>query len=156
NVTFEFSSLEFSDPESIRYAYRLDPHDEQWIEASASHRLATYTDLHAGEYRLRVRASRQGAPWGDNVADLALRVLPAPWASPAAYAVYALALIALAAMTFAAARAALHRRTTVQETIRRSAERLKLALWGSGAELWDVDMTTGRMVRENRLAHLAA
>ena len=34
-------------------------------------------------------------------------------------------------------------------------ERLKLALWGSGAELWDIDLPSGAMHRENRLEHLA-
>jgi PAS domain S-box-containing protein len=33
-------------------------------------------------------------------------------------------------------------------------ERLRLALWGSRAELWDVDMTSGEITRDGRLQHL--
>jgi ligand-binding sensor domain-containing protein/signal transduction histidine kinase len=156
NVTFEFSALEFSDPESVRYAYRLDGHGEQWIETDASRRLATWTDLPPGTYQLQLRARQQGQPWVESATPIELRVLPPPWASPTAYALYALATAFTLLMVFLLARGALRRRYAVQEAMRHSAERLKLALWGSGAELWDVDLRSGRMVRENRLAHLAA
>ncbi|HSC09984.1 MAG TPA: two-component regulator propeller domain-containing protein, partial [Rhodanobacteraceae bacterium] len=156
NVTFEFGALEYSDPESIQYAYRLDGHDEQWIETSASRRLATYTDLPAGTFHLRVRARHSGENWAENAAGIDIRVLPAPWASPLAYAIYAAALILAVVLALLAARTVLRRRRTVQEAMRHSAERLKLALWGSGSELWDVDLRDGRMVRENLLPHLAA
>ncbi len=39
--------------------------------------------------------------------------------------------------------------------IKEGEERLRLALWGSRAELWDIDMTTGRITREGGLPHLA-
>ncbi|HEX3125068.1 MAG TPA: two-component regulator propeller domain-containing protein [Rhodanobacteraceae bacterium] len=156
NVTFEFGALEYSDPESVQYAYRLDGHDEQWIETSASRRLATYTDLPSGAYHLHVRARHSGENWAENAAGIDIRVLPAPWASPLAYAIYAAALALAAVLSLLAARTVVRRRNAVQEAMRHSAERLKLALWGSGSELWDVDLRDGRMVRENLLPHLAA
>src|SRR5690606_34737271 len=33
--------------------------------------------------------------------------------------------------------------------------RLKLSLWGSGGELWDIDLQTRSMVRDNMLMNLA-
>ena len=156
NVTFEFGALEYSDPESVQYAYRLDGHDDQWIETSASRRLATYTDLRAGPYHLRVRARHSGENWAENAAGVDVRVLPPPWASPMAYAIYVAALVLAAVLILMIARTVLRRRSAVQEAMRHSAERLKLALWGSGSELWDVDLRDGRMVRENLLPHLAA
>jgi signal transduction histidine kinase/ligand-binding sensor domain-containing protein len=156
NVTFEFSALDYTDPESMRYAYRLDDHDGQWIETTASRRLATYTDLAAGSYRLRLRVRPQGGDWVESATPIEIRVLPAPWRSTLAYAVYAAALTLLALIVWRFVRANLRRRAAVQEAMRHGAERLKLALWGSGSELWDVDLMTGRMVRENRLQHLAA
>jgi len=156
NVTFEFGALEYSDPESVQYAYRLDGHDEQWIETSASRRVATYTDLRPGPYHLRVRARHSGENWAENSAGVDVRVLPPPWASPLAYAIYALVAVLAAVLILLTARTVLRRRSAVQEAMRHSAERLKLALWGSGSELWDVDLRDGRMVRENLLHHLAA
>lgn len=38
--------------------------------------------------------------------------------------------------------------------IKEGEERLRLALWGSRAELWDIDMTSGSIIREGRLPHL--
>ncbi len=158
NVTFEFSALAFSDPESIHYAYRLDGHDKQWIETPSSRRLATYTDLAPGRYTLRVRARHDGSIWGADAPEavVGLQVQPAPWASPRAYLVYALAALALVLLASLQMRITLRRRRAVQEAIRLSEERLKLALWGSGSELWDIDLVTGHMHRENQLDHLAA
>lgn len=155
NVTFEFAAPSFGDPEGVQYAYRLAGHDSQWIETAASRRLATYTDLPAGHYALQVRARSGGSPWSDPPASVDITVDPAPWVSPRAYALYALALLTLLALAVLQARAAMRRRHAVQESIRLSEERLKLALWGSGSELWDLDLATGRMHRDNQLPHLA-
>ena len=155
NVTFEFSGGVFSDPESIRYAYRLEGHDRSWIDTPSSRRLATYTDLSPGDYSLRVRARRDGGVWSDAPA-ISVRVLPSPWASPFAYSMYGLGLLVLALLAGLQLRAGMRNRRQVQESIRASEERLKLALWGSGSELWDVDLLSGQLHRENQLDHLAA
>lgn len=155
NITFEFSALVFSDPDSLRYAYRLDGHDLQWIETPSSRRFATYTDLAAGGYALRVRARHQGGQWTESLQGVDVRVKPAPWASPLAYAMYALALLGVIALTTLQIRVNTRRRRLVQESIFLSEERLKLALWGSGSEMWDIDLATGKMRRDNQLDHLA-
>ena len=153
NVTFEFGALAFADPASVLYAYRLDPHDTRWIETPSTRRLATYTDLAPGTYALSVRARRAGGEWSDPT-RVDIHVQTAPWASPAARAVYALALLALALLVGLRLRANLRVRRAHQEAIRLSEERLKLALWGSGSELWDADIATGSVHRENQLDHL--
>ena len=155
NVTFEFGAQAFADPEGVQYAYRLQGHDVQWIETPANRRLATYTDLPPGSYALQVRARNDGAEWSDPPASVDVLVQPSPWASPRAYVLYALALLGLIAIVAWQARANLRRRRAVQESIRLSEERLKLALWGSGSELWDIDLATGRMHRDNQLDQLA-
>jgi len=142
-------------PTSLRFAYRLDPHDPDWIETDAGLRAATYTRLPPGEYSFRVRARYPGQPWGTTEAGLALVVKPAPWLSTGAIVAYVAAALALLAALWRRARAARRQREAVQETIRQSEERLKLALWGSGSELWDIDLGTGRMHRDNELQHLA-
>ncbi|MEO8672175.1 MAG: two-component regulator propeller domain-containing protein [Tahibacter sp.] len=156
NVTFEFAAFDFSNPESIQYSYRLDGHDQQWIETPASRRFATYTDLNAGSYELRIRARHDGQDWSHQEARIKVEVAPAPWASPRAYAAYAMTALLLIYLSGLRVRANLRRRALGQEAIRLSEERLKLALWGSGSELWDIDLRTGRMHRENKLEYLAA
>ncbi|HET9033489.1 MAG TPA: two-component regulator propeller domain-containing protein [Dokdonella sp.] len=155
NVTVEFAALDFTDPESIEYSYRLDGHDQRWIETSSSRRFATYTDLDAGNYRLRLRTRRSGQAWGEKEFIVDINVAPSAWASPRAFAAYLAALIALAWLIAIWVRASLHRRAQAQNAIRLSEERLKMALWGSGSELWDLNLQTQKMVRENRLEQLA-
>ncbi len=43
-----------------------------------------------------------------------------------------------------------------EEALRVSEERLKLSLWGSGDELWDIDLATGDIKRENALPETSA
>lgn len=142
-------------PSSLRFAYRLDPHDADWIETDSDLRTATYTRLSPGRYTFRVRARYPGQAWGDGEAMLPLQVRPAPWFSHAALIAYAVGALALVGIFWSRARKARSDREAVQETIRQSEERLKLALWGSGSELWDIDLATGRMHRDNELEHLA-
>ena len=155
NISFKFGALGFGDPESIEYAYLLEGHDRDWI-SSGPLRLATYTDLRSGDYRLRVRARRDGDTWSEHEAVLGIHVSPAPWFSPLAFAAYAAAASLLALIVFWRARENHLRQMRAQEAIRVSEERLKYALWGSGGELWDYDIATGKLVRENRLEHLRA
>lgn len=155
NVTFEFSALSFGAPDSLRYAYRLAGHDQQWIETSSSRRFATYTDLAAGHYTLRVRARHDGGAWAEAAQGVDIRVLPAPWASPLAWVIYAFALVSFIALMAFWLRTNSRQRRAVAETVRLSEERLKLALWGSGSEMWDIDLATGQMRRDNQLDHLA-
>jgi signal transduction histidine kinase/ligand-binding sensor domain-containing protein len=156
NVGFEFSGLGFSDPESIEYAYQLEGHDTDWINTGASRRYANYTNLAPGDYRLRVRARRDGDAWNEQVASLSVRMLPAPWLSPLAVLGYCAALLLLAGYVGWRTRESLRRQAYAQRAVRASADRLKLALWGSGGELWDVDMRSGAILRENRIEYLAA
>ena len=57
-------------PAGLRFAYRLDPHDADWIETDAALRTATYTRLPPGDYRFRVRARYPGHPWREKEATL--------------------------------------------------------------------------------------
>ena len=155
-LTVSFGAPTAAAPSAVRFGYRLDPHDADWIDTDASLRSATYTGLPAGEYRLRVRARYAGEPWGEQEASLSLKVLPAPWWSPGAKLAYFGVLALLAVLAWQRVMAQRRRREAAQRAIRDSEERLKLALWGSGAELWDIDLPSGAMHRENRLEHLAA
>ncbi|MEO5559876.1 MAG: two-component regulator propeller domain-containing protein, partial [Dokdonella sp.] len=142
-------------PGSLTFAYRLEPHDTDWIETDASLRTATYTRLAPGDYRLRVRARYPGQAWSKEEASIDLSVLPAPWWSGWAKLAYALLVTSLVALVALKLRRNRREREQVQNTVRQSEERLKLALWGSGAELWDIDLSSGVLRRDNQLDHLA-
>ncbi len=155
NVSFQFGTTDFADPNSIDYEYRLIGHDLNWIKTNVSKRFAIYTDLEAGSYRLEVRARRDGTQWSP-ATTLKVRVLPAPWLSPLALSGYLIGLLIILGITGWRTRRDLAQRTRAREAIRLSEARLKYALWGSGGELWDLDLDSGKIFRENRLDEIAA
>jgi signal transduction histidine kinase len=71
SISVEFSALDYSAPERNRYAYRLDGYNKDWINTDSSRRLASYTNLPPGDYRLRLRGSNR-----DGVLSLQERVIP--------------------------------------------------------------------------------
>jgi diguanylate cyclase (GGDEF)-like protein len=95
-VAAEFASLDYSAPQRLRYAYKLDGFDRDWIETDALHRTATYTNLPPGTYTLRVRGTNRLGAW--SASELALRIVALPawyetWWFRALLALLAIALV---------------------------------------------------------------
>lgn len=55
NFTIDFFVPDFRDPENIRYEYKLEGFDTEWI-SSADRRSAIYTNIPPGKYTFNVRA----------------------------------------------------------------------------------------------------
>ena len=87
--TLEFAALDFTDPPSNQYAYRLEGLHDDWIEIGSRNE-ATFTNLEAGRYVFQVRGSNADGVWNETGASLAIRVHPVPWLSLWALALYAL------------------------------------------------------------------
>jgi diguanylate cyclase (GGDEF)-like protein len=77
DISVEFSSLDYSAPQALRYAYKLDGYDRDWINTDAQHRLASYTHLSPGDYTLEVRGSNRLGVWSSHVLRLNVHALPA-------------------------------------------------------------------------------
>lgn len=78
SVTIAFSALNFSAPEKIKYAYRLDGVERTWNYID-NRRLITLTNLSPGSYTLHVKATNQAGVWQDEQGTtLQITVLP-PW-----------------------------------------------------------------------------
>ncbi|MCJ8270288.1 MAG: ATP-binding protein, partial [Psychrosphaera sp.] len=92
-VAFEFSALDYRNPQKNRYAYKLEGFDQYWIKADANIRRATYTNLPSGNYTLRVKASNADGYWNERGVSLDIVVLSAPWFSWWAWLFYALAVL---------------------------------------------------------------
>jgi len=61
--SLEFAALDYSDPGRCRYAFWLEGFDSGWIETGAAARVASYSNLGPGHYRLRVKASNRSGLW---------------------------------------------------------------------------------------------
>jgi len=93
-ITLRFAALDFADPRSNRYEYKLDGFDNDWVRAD-ERRAATYTNLPGGHYVFRVRASNSDGVWSTQGLALPIEVAPSPWLSPWAWGAYALLLMLL-------------------------------------------------------------
>lgn len=96
----EARALSFANPAANRYQFRLDGFDRDWVDAEHGERV--YSQLASGGYRLQVRAANADGVWTDLAPALPVSVARAPWATPLAYALYALATL-LAALAMLAA-----------------------------------------------------
>lgn len=77
SLKVEFAALDYSSPERNRYAYRLLSFDPDWITTDPNVRLASYTNLPPGEYKLELRGSNRDGRWST---PLRLPVVvPAMW-----------------------------------------------------------------------------
>jgi len=77
SLAVEFAALDYSAPELNQYAYQLEGYDHGWITTDASRRLAAYTNLPPGDYRLRLRGSNRAGVWVEKELIVPIRVLPA-------------------------------------------------------------------------------
>jgi len=75
--TIEFSSLDFRAPDQIKYRYKLEKIDENWLEIG-NRRSVTYSHLPAGTYTFKVQGSNSLGIWNDKVRELTIKILP-PW-----------------------------------------------------------------------------
>jgi len=76
SLNFEFSSLDYSFPNSNQYAYRLKGFDEEWTYVDYKNRRATYTNLSPGNYQFEVKATNRLGVWSDTAAVIGFQVLP--------------------------------------------------------------------------------
>lgn len=93
--TLEFSALDYTIPGNIRYRYKLDGYNSTWLETDELNRRATYTNLPAGSYDLRVKATNADGVWSKREAVLRLNIKPPPWLSWWAKSLYALLALSL-------------------------------------------------------------
>ena len=77
-VTFSFAALSYCSPDKNQYAYKLEGFDGDWNYVGNQTK-ATYTNLPAGSYKLRVKATNNDGVWSDHEATLKIVVHPPLW-----------------------------------------------------------------------------
>ncbi len=97
--TIDFSALDFFIPNKVKYKYKLEGFDAEWIQATDKQYSVTYTNLNAGDYYFKVKASNNDGVWNENSTQLHIKVLPPFYATKLAYLIY-LSLFLLALVLF--------------------------------------------------------
>lgn len=76
--SFEFASMDFSDPRKNRFMYMMEGVDEDWI-LSGERNFASYTKIDPGDYLFRVRGTNSDGLWSDQEVSLRVVITPPLW-----------------------------------------------------------------------------
>lgn len=75
NFEICFSALEYSSPDKVMYAYKIDELDKEWnIENRQNY--VRYNNLMPGNYTFRIRCTDTDGTWSDEEAVLRIRIHP--------------------------------------------------------------------------------
>ena len=77
-LEIHYTALSFSAPEKVRFKYRMDGLDSDWIDGGTK-RVADYSYLAHGHYQFQVQACNNDAVWNTHGASLDLIILPYFW-----------------------------------------------------------------------------
>lgn len=90
-----YASLSYCTPEKNQYAYKLEGFDKDWNYVGSQNK-ATYTNLPAGTYVFKVKATNNDGIWSDQEANLKITIHPPfYWSTTSKILYFILACIAL-------------------------------------------------------------
>lgn len=95
HIEISFSALEFTHSDKIRFMYKLEGVDKEWVYAPRERLFATYNNLGKGTYRFLIKATDLNNQWSDVITELHIEKKPAFYESNLAYLLYFLAVAAL-------------------------------------------------------------
>jgi signal transduction histidine kinase/CheY-like chemotaxis protein/ligand-binding sensor domain-containing protein len=75
NLEFHYTGLSLLVPDRVRFKYRLEGHDDDWVDAGPR-RVAYYSKLPPGDYRFRVIACNGDGVWNETGASVGLTLVP--------------------------------------------------------------------------------
>lgn len=93
-IRFDFLGLDYSFPDKIQYAYKLEGWEKEWNQ-SKEQRTATYMRLQEGSYTFKVKATGSDGQWGEAASLVTLVVLPPWYRTSWAYLIYMLLVVGL-------------------------------------------------------------
>ena len=95
NIIIEFSALLYENILALKYAYKLEGIDKDWVYVDSKKRFVNYNNLPKGTYNFQIKSCNSLGQWCDHPAELTIKIKPAPWDSTWAYMLYLLILIAI-------------------------------------------------------------
>lgn len=78
--SISFAALDYTSPQNIQYAYKLDGFEKDWNYVH-DQRIATYTNLPKGKYVFRVKSTNAEGVWVENERSLVIIKQPSFWES---------------------------------------------------------------------------
>lgn len=90
--TLSYIALSYTSPDAIRYAYKLEGVDKDWIYMNQNKNV-TFANLSPGKYTFKVKSTNSSDIWQDNEQSLRIIITPPFWATGWAFLVYALIIV---------------------------------------------------------------
>ena len=78
NFEIQYAALSFINSENLRFKYKLEGADHDWVEAGAR-RTAYYSHVSPGEYTFKVLAANADGVWNLTGASLRITIVPPFW-----------------------------------------------------------------------------
>jgi signal transduction histidine kinase/ligand-binding sensor domain-containing protein len=145
-----FASVDLS---TLRFQLRIPGQQDEWGPATAQPQFDLY-NLPIGQHQLQVRWI-----WPDNQVSaeqlqLQLQIHPPWWRTGLAYSGYSLLLLLMLGLLYQDWRCRQQTKALHLSQLQEKEQQLRMALWGSGDELWDWHIPQQLMLRQNCLAQL--
>ena len=175
--SFNFSALDYLSTGEIEYSYLLEGFDENWLSANSFNRIATFTNVPAGNYLFRLRASNPNRSINSKEVAIKITISPPIWKTWWAYVLYFLGFFGLIFGGIYWRVSSLQKRTTILENlveertteIRNSEEKLNKQFsflstvieslthpfYVLDVNTKDVVMANSTARKENRLGHIS-
>jgi ligand-binding sensor domain-containing protein/signal transduction histidine kinase len=92
DLEIHYTALTFRAPEKVRFRYKLDGIDDDWVEVG-ERRVAYYNNIRPGKYRFQVMGSSNDGVWNQGETALAVVLQPHFWQTKWFFALAGLALV---------------------------------------------------------------
>lgn len=98
NFTIEFSGNNYSNVHGSTFKYKLEGYDRNWKLATHENRVISYSNLRPGDYQLMLDVEVQDGSGAKNPRSIEIRIVPAPWKTIWAYAIYIFIVVSILAI----------------------------------------------------------
>lgn len=78
HITFDFQGINFSNPDAVRYQWKLEGADKEWSPPSKD-RTITYQNLSPGTYTFEVKACNEDGVWNKTPASFSFSISSPVW-----------------------------------------------------------------------------
>ena len=100
NIEIDFSSLDYTFPSKIQYAYKMEGVDDDWVYTENDRQFAIYNQLSKGSHTFYIKATDENRLWSSEITRLKIYKRPAFYETWWAYTIYLILLLAAIYWTY--------------------------------------------------------
>ncbi len=77
--SIHFTSIDFKNSTKLRYRFKLENYDKDWLYTDFENRIALYRNMPSGKYTFKVQVANYNNKWSNKTTSLEIIVEPAFW-----------------------------------------------------------------------------